>query len=109
MTPTCLNCNAGLPAQANYCLACGQKLKIHRLTLGDVLHEAFHFFTHADKGFLQLLKALFTKTGLVAREYVTGKRKSYFSPINFYLIVAGIYLIAMTTFDPDKRNTGTGT
>jgi hypothetical protein len=105
MPPTCLNCNTGIPDEAVFCQTCGQKVNIHRLTLGDVLHDGFHYFTHADKGFLQLLKALVTKTGAVAREYVTGKRKSYFSPINFYLIVAGIYLLVMTTLNADKTNT----
>lgn len=58
----------------------------------DIWHDVVHYFTHADKGIFQLLKALSTKTGTVAREYVSGRRKKYFPPLNFFLIVAALYV-----------------
>lgn len=89
----CLNCNTALVLEQNYCSNCGQKVPTHRLDLHDISHDAVHYFTHADKGIFQLLKALVTKTGLVAKEYVEGKRKKYFPPLNFFLIVAAIYVL----------------
>jgi hypothetical protein len=92
MTTNCANCDNPLSESFSFCPVCGQKTNLHRLNLYDVWHDAFHYFTHADKGILQLLKALVTKTGTIAREYVGGKRKKYFPPLNFYLIIAAIYV-----------------
>jgi hypothetical protein len=60
-----------------------------------------HYFTHADKGIFQLLKALVTQTGTVAREFVSGKRKKYFPPFNFFLIVAALFVF-MGSILPNK-------
>lgn len=89
----CLNCENYLQPEFHFCPECGQKAKLHRLTIHDIFHDAVHYFTHADKGFFHLLKALLLKTGTVGREYVTGKRKKYFPALNFYLLVAAIYVL----------------
>lgn len=88
----CLNCNQPLHERQNFCSNCGQKTALHRLNLHDIWHDVVHYFTHADKGIFQLLKALATETGTVAREFVSGKRKKYFPPLNFFLIVAALYV-----------------
>ncbi|HVG17369.1 MAG TPA: DUF3667 domain-containing protein [Chitinophagaceae bacterium] len=93
MTHNCLNCDGTLQAEFKFCAQCGQRTHLHRLSLHEVLHEAIHYFTHADKGFFILVKALFTKSGTVANEYIAGKRKSYFPPLNFFLLVATIYVL----------------
>jgi len=67
----------------------------------DVSHEVVHYFVHADKGFLSLLIHLISKPGVAAREFIEGKRKSYFSPLNFFLIVAGVFV-----FMTNVLNTG---
>lgn len=89
----CLNCNAPLTSTQKFCGECGQKTALKRVNLHDVLHDAIHYFTHADKGIFTLLKSLVLQPGLVAKEYVEGKRKKHFPPLNFFLIVAAVYLI----------------
>ncbi|WP_178889533.1 DUF3667 domain-containing protein [Sediminibacterium sp. Gen4] len=59
----------------------------------DVFHDAIHYFTHADKGIFTLLISLIKQPGLVAKEYVEGKRKRHFPPLNFFLIVAAVYIV----------------
>ena len=107
MHPTnCLNCGIALHHEEQFCGRCGQKAIVHRLSFHELWHDAVHYFTHADKGIFQLLKKLATHPGVVAREYVEGKRKKYFKPLNFWLIVAGI-VVFMTSFfyEPnDKRS-----
>jgi hypothetical protein len=73
---------------------------VHRLNFAHLLHEAVHFFTHADKGIFYLVRMLATRPGIVVREYVRGRRKRYFSPLNFFLIVIGLFLFVQTTFKP---------
>jgi hypothetical protein len=84
----CKNCDATLDGK--FCSHCGQKSDVHRVTVGHVAHEFIHALTHTDKGFLLLIKDLFRKPGVVAREYLEGKRKKYFNPISFLVITTAI-------------------
>jgi hypothetical protein len=98
MHPTnCLNCEADLHTGFKYCAKCGQKVDIHRLSFHEVGHDVLHYLTHADKGVLFLLGELALRPGKVAREFISGKRKKYFKPVSFFMIVAGI-LVFMTSY-----------
>lgn len=88
----CLNCGAALQPGQVFCPQCGQKTNLHRLSLHEIAHDALHYFTHADKGIFSLVRELALKPGKTAREYIAGKRKKYFPPLNFILIVAAIGL-----------------
>jgi len=96
----CSNCNALARTDDKYCSKCGQESHVHRFTLGHIFHEFFHAFTHADKGIFYLLKELLSKPGTVAREYIGGKRKKYFNPFTFFLILAGLFVLSNTFFSP---------
>lgn len=86
---TCKNCETTF--EGNFCSQCGQKAEIHRVTFKHFLHEFFHAFTHTDKGILLLMKALITRPGYVAKEYLDGKRKKYFNPLSFLVILSSLY------------------
>lgn len=103
MPSNCLNCNTPVNSSQKFCSECGQKQPTKRLSLHEVGHDLVHYFTHADKGIFQLIRSLTTHTGLVAKEYVKGKRKKYFPPLNFFLIVAAMYVF-MGTVLPKSAN-----
>jgi len=110
MHPTnCLNCGTLLTADDNFCPTCGQKTGAHRITLKHIFHEFFHTFTHADIGFLGLIADLAVKPGIVAREYIAGKRKKYFNPFTFFILCLSLFIIANNVFKtyqpikPDPR------
>jgi hypothetical protein len=87
-TNSCKNC--GTVFTDAFCNHCGQK-KHHRITVGHIWHDALHAITHADKGFFYLLGQLFIRPGIVAREYIVdGKRKKYFNPLTYALILGSI-------------------
>jgi hypothetical protein len=98
MSPDCLNCGTHLLAGQHFCAQCGQKADTHRISLHEITHDAIHYFTHADKGIFHLIKALAKRPGKVAQEYIAGKRKTYFKPLNFFLIVAGIVVFMTSSF-----------
>jgi hypothetical protein len=99
MHPTnCLNCGTILTADDKFCPTCGQKTDIHRITLKHIFHEFFHSFTHADKGFLGMIADLAVKPGIVAREYVAGKRKKYFNPFTFFILCLGLLVFTNNIF-----------
>ncbi|MFT3794746.1 DUF3667 domain-containing protein [Flavobacterium sp.] len=103
MEAICKNCDTSYSERYNYCPNCSQKTQLHRLSFHDIVHEAVHYFTHADKGLLQLIRDLFTKRGLVAYEYVNGRRKKYFPPLNFFLIIAAVFVFVSMQGTPQEK------
>jgi Protein of unknown function (DUF3667) len=89
--PVCNNCLQ--PFEGSYCSHCGQKASVGRLSMHEVFHDFFHAVTHADKGLLRVLRELLFSPGVIYRQYFSGKRKSYFSPVTFFLLVMGLALI----------------
>src|SRR4051794_29840888 len=85
---TCKNC--GFPAVYHYCPQCGQSASIERFTAKHILHEFMHGFFHIDHGIIYTAKALFVNPGKMLRDYLYGKRKPYFNPFTFILIVSGL-------------------
>ncbi|MEO5684090.1 MAG: DUF3667 domain-containing protein [Chitinophagaceae bacterium] len=85
---TCANC--GNTFTDEFCNHCGQKTA-HRITIKHIFHDIAHAFTHADKGIINLFLQLFVRPGVVAREYIVeGKRKKYFNPFQYILILGSI-------------------
>lgn len=87
----CKNCGSSF--EGNFCNQCGQKNIDERITLKEILHAFFHNFTHLDSGILYLARELFIRPGIVAKEYIEGKRKKYFNPFQYLIIV-----VALSTF-----------
>jgi hypothetical protein len=86
----CKNCEVSLTDGVRYCPSCGQSVHVHRLNTRFLFHEGVHYLTHADKGIFHLIRDLAVKRGVVAREYIAGKRRKYFSPLTFFMLVAAI-------------------
>ena len=95
-TSQCLNCSFDFKAGEKFCTNCGQKTETHRLNVTHIGHDILHAVTHADKGILHLIKELAFNPGLVAKEYVQGKRKKYFNPFSFLFLVVGIASIFLS-------------
>lgn len=87
----CTNCKT--PFEGKFCFNCGQKSGVGELKMHDLAHELWHSLTHTDKGILKLIKDLFTHPKRVYFGYFAGKRKTYFSPVTFFLITATILLL----------------
>jgi hypothetical protein len=102
-TANCLNCDCLLEPGKGFCPNCGQRASIHRITLPHFFYEVFHAFTHTDKGIFHLLKCLAIKPGSTARDYITGKRQSYFNPFAFFLILMGIFGLCNNYFKPAAK------
>lgn len=86
----CLNCHSNIRHQERFCPQCGQRTDVKRLETSVVLKNAFQSFYSLDSGFLYLLLWLPTRPGIISREYVQGKRKKYFNPFTFLVIVIGV-------------------
>lgn len=89
-----MNCkNCGQLVEGKFCNHCGQKTSVGTLDFHEILHEAWHNFTHTDKGYLPLAGLLLRKPGIVISEYLGGKRKKYSNPFTFYLVTTSLLLL----------------
>lgn len=93
----CKNCEVTFDGK--FCPNCSQKAETHRFTLAHFAHETTHAVTHTDKGILLLIKEMFFRPGIVAKEYVEGKRKKYFNPITFLLLLMAVQVFAVKKTD----------
>jgi hypothetical protein len=62
-----------------------------------------HAFTHADKSIFSLVRDLAIRPGVVASEYIAGKRKKYFNPFSFFLILMGLFVLSNLYFNPKSK------
>jgi len=102
----CRNCDAAVALGQAYCGLCGQKYATERLTLHEIGHDLLHAFIHVDRSALSLVQMLLVRPGTVALNYVKGKRKRYFGPFSFLVIVvaAASAVIALTGFRAVSAN-----
>lgn len=98
LTNPCLNCGNLLQSTDRFCAQCSQKNFVKRLTLANISHELVHAFTHADHSLVKLLKELARRPGLVALEYIEGKRKRYFNPFSFFVICIAFFVLMNSVF-----------
>jgi Protein of unknown function (DUF3667) len=86
----CRNCGSALASDQKYCGRCGQKSDAGRLTIEQLGHDLLHALTHVDRSVLSLLWPLIVRPGTVARDYVDGKRKRYFGPLSWLIVIVGL-------------------
>jgi hypothetical protein len=102
---TCKNC--GHQFELAYCNKCGQKASVKRIEMKWLIHDLPHAIWHIDKGFLFNVIQLTKRPGYAVAEYIEGKRKFFFHPISFLLILlAGMYLVThylqVSWYKPDE-------
>lgn len=90
---TCLNCNHPLDISDKFCPNCGQKNTTKRLTIRDFIDEFLANFYAYDSKVKHTIVSLFTKPGIAARDFISGKRLYYANPFRFYLSISLIFFI----------------
>lgn len=89
---TCKNC--GNLFTGKYCSNCGEKVYTRNdKKLSGIFHEVFHFITHFEGTFFTTVKTFFGKPGKLSADYCFGKRKKYFKPISFFMLLVILYLL----------------
>jgi Protein of unknown function (DUF3667) len=93
----CKNCGHSL--YDLYCSHCGQKASVQRISLSYFWHDLLHFFTHMDSGFLFTSGQMIKDPGNTVRQFISGKRKTYQSPISYFLIWITIYILLLFSIE----------
>jgi hypothetical protein len=104
-TPTenCPNC--GTLLLGSHCHECGQK-KIHHteLALKRFLGRAINDFTDLESNkIFKTLWALVRRPGLLAVEYLAGRRGNYIGPVKLYLTFSALYFVFAWSVLSDVR------
>lgn len=90
-----MNCkNCGHPVDGNFCTHCGQKSSVTRVSLSSFLDEISTSVFQINRGFFFTLIQLSLRPGKVLKEYLDGRRKRYFKPIAYLLILSTLYLLS---------------
>lgn len=104
-TTYCRNCGAQI--SGNYCHECGQRTKVDKVTFKETFQDIAANFFSINAPFFKTLKLLFINPGKLFRAYLGGKRKSYYKPVSFFVLITLLYLIirAIIDYDPFQNAT----
>ncbi len=84
-----------------FCPACGErKFERSHFSFKHFSHEALHELAHFDSKIFRTVRSLFTKPGLIAQEYLAGKRSRYWNPLRAYLFCFALVLFVYSVYRP---------
>lgn len=59
----------------------------------DQWHDAMYYLFSLDSPLWRTFKGLMTNPGRVGNEYISGKRKNYYTPIKYFILATAVYLL----------------
>ncbi len=89
----CLNCETPLDISEKYCHHCGQLNSTKKLTINDFIEEFLSNFYAYDSRLRNSIVSIFTKPGILAKEFNEGKRQKYANPFRLFLSVSILLFI----------------
>ncbi len=95
----CLNC--GSKTNGAFCSACGQSTTVHRITLRETINDFFSSTFALEGPLLSTIKGLIINPGRLFREFINGKRKTYYKPVAFFVVLTAAYLILREAINYD--------
>ena len=109
MSRKCLNC--GTTCNGAFCPKCGQKTDTGRFQMKEILLSIITSIIGGDNKLFTTCKGLLTRPGSLVKEYLLGKRVSYYAPVSLLITLVAIYAIityfmddAVSPFDLLKLN-----
>lgn len=99
-TDHCLNCDGQL--MGSHCHHCGQRDISPGITLKETLADFLSVNFSLEGQVWHTLKWLVLNPGKMLGEFIQGRRKSYYKPIQFFLVASLVYIafIHLIGYDP---------
>ncbi|MFT5755141.1 MAG: hypothetical protein ACI9FW_000107 [Flavobacterium sp.] len=97
----CLNCETALDISEKYCHQCGQLNSIKKLTIKDFFEEFLSNFYAYDSRLKNSIVSIFTKPGVLVREFNEGRRQKYANPFRLFLSVSIIIFVTINFEESD--------
>jgi hypothetical protein len=86
--PVCQNCGADV--ENRFCGACGQENVESRQTFSHLLMHFFEDITHYEGKFWRTMKYLLFRPAFLTKEFLSGRRMTYFPPVRLYIFISFI-------------------
>lgn len=93
-TRTCTNCGAA--REGRFCSVCGQNDRSYTREMGALVGELADELFQWDSRLLITLRALLLQPGLLTREFCSGRRARYVSPMRLYLIISIVFFAVLS-------------
>lgn len=102
--PYCRNCEQ--PTAGAFCPSCGQRTSVHKVTFRETLEDFNDAVFSVNAPFFRTIRALLVNPGGMFRDYLSGKRKSYYKPVSFFVLMTVLYLLfrSIMHFNPFEGN-----
>jgi hypothetical protein len=91
MSSRCVACGADLSGQ--YCAACGEAAAHHDPSLKHFAEEALETLAHVDGRVFASFRSLIIEPGLLAANFLAGRRKSQMGPVQLFVVCNVIYFL----------------
>lgn len=101
----CLNCGTPLDVSAKFCSDCGQKVRPLKITLRELLEDAWDATFGFDSKLFKSGWRLFSRPGYLTAQYLEGKRVAYLRPVTLFLLVAGVFFVCLEWFGSAQSTT----
>lgn len=86
----CPNCNHSI--EENFCPNCGEK-RFSRIEMKEVWSDFFSNLINIEGPILNTVKDLTLRPGKMINAYLSGKRRIYYRPFQFYILATTLYFI----------------
>ena len=83
--PNCLNCGYSFVGDDNFCANCGQTRTDGRVTVLDLMKDAFRDILNIDSRIFLSLRDLF-RPGKLTKNFFAGKHQTYYPPARFFFV-----------------------
>lgn len=96
----CKNCNSDLTGF--FCQNCGQRTSVGRVTFSETIQDIINNMFSLDAPLWATLKTLIINPGKLFRDFLSGKRKTYYKPVSFFILTTIIFVLvkALLNYDP---------
>ncbi|MBC7828508.1 MAG: DUF3667 domain-containing protein [Chitinophagaceae bacterium] len=92
--------NCGATVHGRYCHHCSQENIASHLSFWSLTKHFIYDIFHFDGKFFDTLRYLLFRPGLVAREYIRGKRVRFLDPIRMYLFTSAVFFLIFFSLSP---------
>lgn len=89
----CKNCGHALGEHDHFCPNCGQGTSVDKIQFKSLIQEFTESIFQFNHGFFFTLVSLFSHPGASLSEYLQGKRRTYYRPLAYALVLSTIYFL----------------
>jgi len=96
----CKNCESVL--EGKYCNNCGQRASVNKVTFKETFQDFADMVFSVNAPLMLTIKMLVVSPGKLFREYLGGKRKTYYKPVPFFILttILFVFIKVLLNYDP---------